>query len=164
MSGPPSTSRQTFFSIFQLRPIYFVLMLSVLACGAGAYNPGAESFISLEALENLCRLPAPCGTALPCEGRTVTLWGDVDPKNIFHKQNSPRTPYEKFKLVDNQGRSVEVWPKAGDSRPIFYKLAQRPLDRIRVTGRLVSFDMPVAGGCVRGVKVEIENVSQIQFK
>ena len=130
----------------------------------GGRVPAFDPAISLAELETLCRLPAPCGAPLECAGRTVTIRGYVDSRNIFNKQISPRTPYEKFRLVDENGRAIEVWAQSADNKPIFDKLAGRPSDDIRVTGRLESFDMPITGRCVRGIKMVIDHASQIQFQ
>ncbi len=138
--------------------------LFVLSCAAGSQISNADPPISVQALESLCRLPVPCGSPVPCQGRTVSLWGYVDSANIFSKQRFPRMPYEKFKLVDHGGRSIEVWTQAEDNRPIFDKLARRQTNRIVVSGKLAAFDMPITGQCNQGIKVLIHDASQIEFK
>ena len=138
--------------------------LFVLSCAMGPRISNAESPICLQELESLCRLPVPCGTPLACQGKAVTFWGYVDPGNIFSKQYSPRTPYEKFKVVDHGGRSIEVWTQAEDNRPIFDKLSRRQTNRIVVSGKLAAFNMPITGQCNQGIKVLIHDASQIQFK
>ncbi len=141
-----------------------LLSLLVLSCTMGPQVLKADQPISLLELEALCRLPAPCGEPMACHGETVTVWGYVDPLNIFSKQRSPGIPYEKFKVVDHGGRAIEVWPQAADNRPIFNKLARRPTDRIAVTGKVLAFEMPISGQCLQGVKVLIDEASQIDFK
>jgi len=158
-------------AIEKKKPVYLtplgnlvLLSLLVLSCGMGSRALKAEPPISLRELETLCRLPAPCGEPMACQGETVTFWGYVDPLNIFSKQHSPRTPYEKFKVVDHGGHAIEVWTQAADNRPIFNKLARRPTEQIVVTGKLIAFDMPIAGQCNQGIKVTIHDASQIEFK
>lgn len=141
-----------------------LLSLLVLSCSMGPQVLKANQPISLQELETLCDLPLPCGTPMACEGRTVTMWGYVDPANIFSKQRILRAPYEKFRLIDHQRRSIEVWSQADDSRPIFEKLAQRPSDKIVVTGRLKAVKMPTMGSCLKGIKALINDESQIQFR
>lgn len=141
-----------------------ILSLAVQGCGMDPVVSKADPPISLQELETLCGLPLPCGLPMVCRDRTVTLWGYVDPANIYSRQRFPGMPNEKFRLVDRQRRSIEVWAKAGDNRSIFEKLAQRPSDKIVVTGRLKAVIMPAKGGCVKGVKVLIDESSQIEFR
>lgn len=140
------------------------LGLSILCCGAGSHFSEGDPALSLEALESLCDMPRPCGRPMACRDRTVTLWGYLDPANIYSKQRYPGIPYEKFRLVDRRQRAIEVWVTAQNSRPIFDALDRRQTDRIVVSGKLVAFDMPISGQCRQGIKVVIHDASQIEFK
>jgi hypothetical protein len=140
-----------------------LLMLAALACTTGS-RPASFAPLSLAKLYAHCGLPASCGANAPWQGQTVTVQAFVDADNIFDKSRFPRLPYEKFRLVDRQGRSVEVWAQAADNRPIFAKLADRSSDRVTVTGRLAAVRLPVADQCRLGVKVLIDDASQIEFR
>lgn len=140
-----------------------MLLMPVIACGMGAHGQKTDAPIGLAALEDLCRLPAPCGVALPCDGRMVTIRGYVDSANIFSRQGTPNLPYEKFKISDRKGRAVEIWVRGGHNKAVFDKLARRPDDRIRVTGRVEAFNMPISGKCAQSIKVVIKDATQIQF-
>ncbi len=163
MSIANATFSQYLYKYFRLLGNLTIICLFVISCAMGSQISKVKQAISLQALETLCRLPAPCGTPLTCHGEAVTIWGYVDPGNIFSRQHWPRIPYEKFKVVDHRGRAIEVWTQAGDNRPIFDKLAQRPTDRIVVSGNLAAFDMPITGQCNQGMKVLIHDASQIEF-
>lgn len=141
-----------------------ILGLAILCCGTGSHISGNDPALSLQALETFCGMPKPCGSPMDCQDRTVTLWGYLDPVNIYSKQLYPEIPNEKFRLVDRSRLAIEVWVIAENSRPIFDKLARRPSDRIVVSGKLVAFDMPIAGRCHQGIKVMIHDASQIKFK
>lgn len=141
-----------------------MLSLAILCCGAGNHISEKKPALSLQAVETLCGMPKPCGTPMDCQDRTVTLWGYLDPVNIYSKQRYPAIPYEKFRLVDRGQRAIEVWVMAEDSRPIFDTLARRPTDRIVVSGKLIAFDMPTRGKCYQGIKVMIHDASQIEIK
>jgi hypothetical protein len=164
MSISYATFKQYLSDFLTLPGHCMILSFLVLSCAMGSQSSNAETPISVQQLETLCRLPAPCGAPLGCLGEDVSFWGYVDPANIFSKQNSPGTPYEKFKVVDRGGRAIEVWVQAEDNRPIFAKLARRPTDRVVVSGELAAFDMPISGQCNQGIKVLIHDASQIVFK
>jgi hypothetical protein len=141
-----------------------MLSLAILCCGAGTQITEEKTALSLKAVETLCGLPRPCGMPMDCQDRPVTLWGYLDPVNIYSKQRYPALPYEKFRLVDRGQCAIEVWVMAEDSRPIFDRLARRTTDRIVVSGKLIAFDMPITGKCYQGIKVIIHDASQIEFK
>ncbi|MFZ1984727.1 MAG: hypothetical protein WAU91_09965 [Desulfatitalea sp.] len=141
-----------------------VLLLSVLTLGMGSNKAASTASLSLEGLYAYCGLPAPCDAPVTWEGKSAVVGGRLDPLNIFDKTNFPQLPYEKFRLTDGQGRSVEIWAQAKDNRPIFEKLARRTSDEIMVRGRLTAFKMPVAGDCKTGVKVVIDDAEQITFQ
>ncbi len=139
------------------------VLLSALACTIGSGKSPFAS-LSLEELYARCGLPASCDAGTPWEGQPVTVQAFVDPHNIFDKAHFPQLPYEKFKLVDRQGRALEVWAVAGDNQAIFDKLADRPTDRLAVTGRLAVVRVPVANQCRLGVKVLVDDASQVEFR
>jgi hypothetical protein len=138
--------------------------LMFFACGMGRPGVIGSQPLTLEALFAQCGLPATCDAPTPWEGGTVVIEARVDPVNIFEKRRYPQLPYEKFKLIDGRGHSVEVWPGAGDNRAIFDKLAARPSDRIVVQGRLAAVKMPTQRTCRIGIKVLIDDPDQIQFQ
>lgn len=139
-----------------------VAVLMIPACGMGPRTMN-QAPISLETLLRNTGLPAPCDTPIGWEGEPVTLRAYVDAANIFDKSRYPQLPYEKFRLVDRQGGSVEVWAGAADNKPIFDRLAQRPTDEVIVAGRLAAVKLPVAGQCRLGLKVLIHDAMQIRF-
>jgi len=150
-------------------PKYFWLSCAALliwfgTLGMGSNKGASPEALSVEGLHTFCGLPLACNAPAAWEGQTVTVAGRLDPRNIFDKKSYPQLPYEKFRLIDGQGRSVEIWALAKDNEPIFEKLDQRPSDEIVVHGRLAAFKMPVAGDCRTGVKVEIDDAKQITFK
>ena len=120
--------------------------------------------LTIEALYRHCHLPGDCSTPVDWEGETVTFWGILDPVNIFDKERYPKLPYEKFRLTDADGRSVEVWAGADDNTDIFKKIFTRSSDKVTVTGILKKVKMPLSHTCKLGIKVVIDHVDQIEFK
>jgi len=141
-----------------------LLGMSLVSCVGGGRIPMADKPLSPAALIGYCRLPASCSEALACDGRVVTVAGHLNPRNIFNKQRYPHLPYEKFTLVGHDGHSIEVWPQALDNQPIFNKLARCPSGRVVVTGRLKAVKRPSMKACQMGVKVLIDDASQIAFE
>ena len=80
---------------------------------------GPAQFLSVEELLSSCGTPSPCNVATGCEGKTVRVRGYVDYDNIFDREHHPQLPYEKFTIRDRNGKSIEVWIVAEDSREIF---------------------------------------------
>ncbi len=151
-------------SVLNSAAYLFFIALLLLSCGMGRH-PGAGTLpLTLEALYAQCGLPAACDARPACDGRQATIAAQLDPANIFDREHYPQLPYEKFKLIDGRGRSVEVWPQAADNRPIFEKLASRPSDRLVVHGRLAAVKMPIMGTCKQGIKVLIDAADQIEFQ
>jgi hypothetical protein len=140
-----------------------LVALGALACANGPGSAPAAP-VSLQMLYARCGLPASCDAALPWQGQTVTVQAYLKAGHIVDKREFPSLPYEKFVLEDRQGRALEVWPQAADNRPIFDKLAGRPQDRVMVTGRLAAVRLPIAGQCRLGVKVLIDDASQVEFR
>jgi hypothetical protein len=149
-------------SCFFHNPVFLMCVLTV-SCALGSDPSSAPTAMSLEAVYNQCGLPAACTAPTPWEGKQVTVWGAVDADNIFDKRHFPRLPHEKFRLIDGSGRSLEVWPQASDNRLIFDKLARRTGATIRVTGRLKAVQLPIAGQCLLGLKIVIDDPSRIEF-
>ena len=149
---------------------HFLTLLTILpiiaaaACAAMPPEPMTTGPVSLADLFAHHSVELPCDQAPPCQDQIVAIEGSVDAGNIFNKQNYPSLPYEKFRLSDAQGRSIEVWTEAQDNEPIFDKLARRPRDRIVVTGRLVAVKQPIVNQCRWGLKVLIDESSQIQYR
>jgi hypothetical protein len=141
-----------------------LVLTTALACTTTAGGKSHVKPLSLQELYAHCGLPASCDASTAWEGQTVTVKAFVDPANIFDKGRFPRLPHEKFKLVDRQGHALEVWTLSADNRPIFDKLADRPKDQVTVTGRLAAVRMPVANQCRLGVKVLIDDASQIETR
>jgi hypothetical protein len=129
----------------------------------GTYATPADAPMTLEGLMTYCGLPASCGTSVDWEGRIVAVEGFVDAANVFDKRRYPNLPYEKFRLIDGQGRSVEVWARAADNRPIFDKLAKRSKNKVVIRGRLALGKAPVMGACKLKVKVLIDDPNQIEL-
>ena len=141
-----------------------LLGMTIASCNSTDCGRMPAEAMSLETLADFCRLSAPCGTTPAWDGKMVTIWGYVDPANVFDKQHYPRLPYEKFKLIDHRSHSVEVWPKGSDNTFIFSKLAQRPSDKAVVSGRLEAVLMPTKSSCTYGVRVMIDDATQIHFE
>ena len=148
---------------FQPLKSSLLLCLMFLSCGMGSYSGPADAVQSIEALRKACGLPAPCGASIDWEGRPVAVEGRVDGVNVFDKRRYPNLPYEKFRLHDNRGNSLEVWAVAADNGPIFDKLARRRSEKIVVRGRLAAVKAPVQGACQLGVKVLVDHADQIEL-
>jgi hypothetical protein len=144
-------------------PFVLLIILTVLACTTKP-GPASNAPFSLERLHAFCGLPASCNAPVPWQGQTVTVQAFIDADNIFDKRHYPRLPYEKFRLFDRQGRALEVWAQAADNHVIFDKLANRPADLVAVSGRLAAVRLPIANQCRMGVKVLIDDASQVTFK
>lgn len=134
------------------------------ACAAPPRSPEKSAPMSLEELFRMCVVPGTCVSAPEWNGRPVIFDGYVDPANIFIKQRYPQLPYEKFRVLDRHGRSIEVWLQAGDNRAIGQKLAGRPSDHVVIQGWLEAINLRIASRCVQGVKVWINETEQIQFQ
>ncbi len=139
-----------------------ILSWAVMACGSTGEMYRERAPMTLEALYDFCGIPSNCGSAAAWENRWVTIVGYVDPDNVFHRERYPNLPYEKFRLVDRRGKSLEVWIKSSHSRPIFSKIFQKMNSPIIIRGRLAVVKMPVMGACRLSAKVWIDDSSQIQ--
>ncbi len=139
-------------------------ILSISCLGMGSHRGDTDNVLTIEALYKLCNLPADCSAKADWEGKSVTVSGRIDPANIFDRQHYPKLPYEKFRLIDAIGRSVEIWPEAGNNSPIFKKLSARSSDETTVTGILKAVKLPISNKCKLGIKVVIDHADQIEFK
>ena len=160
-------AREQWKNGLQGRPSWlWVLMaiLSISCLGMGSHRGDTDNVLTIEALYKLCHLPADCSAPTDWEGETVIFSGQLDPANIFDRQHYPKLPYEKFRLTDGSGRSVEVWPNAADNSAIFEKLSTRSTDHVVVIGRLQAVKLSISKNCRLGIKVVIEHAEQIEFK
>jgi len=139
-------------------------LLAVICLGMGSHTSDPGRILTIEALYTLYNLPGECNAPVTWEGETVKVSGLIDPANIFDHQHYPRLPYEKFRLVDSQGRSVEIWAQADDNTPIFKKIELRTTDAVIITGRLVAVKLPRPNSCQISAKVVIDHADQVQFK
>jgi hypothetical protein len=141
-----------------------IVCAMLVSCGMGTTTADPPTPpMTLEELFRWTGLPAHCSAPVPWEGQLVTVTALVDAANIFDNRRYPRLPYEKFRLFDSHGRSIEVWPQADDNQTIFDKLDRRTGDTIIVTGRLKAVKLPTAGQCMWGIKVVMDDASQIEF-
>jgi hypothetical protein len=140
------------------------LCAAAFTLGMGSNRGAANAPLSLKALYAYCGLPLSCDAPIPWEGRSIAVRARVDPSNIFDRRHYPQLPYEKFILKDDSGRSLEIWPRAGDNGPVFDRLARRPSDQVVVKGRLVSVRLPTGTECNIGVKMVIDHADQIKFQ
>ncbi len=153
-----------YFAKPRVRLIALFLLSIVPTFGMGTHGQTPQAPLDLAALYAYCGLPSACDAPTPWDGQTLTFWGRLDPVNVFDRQHYPQLPYEKFVLIDDKGHSVEVWVQSADSQAVFAKLAQRPSDRIVITGRLAAIRMPISSTCRTGIKAVIDDAEQIDFK
>ena len=126
----------------------------------------SSDYISIEELYHYCNAPSPCGKKTDCEGKVARVKGYIDYQNVFDKKNYPQLPYEKFKIYDEEGKSLEVWAVSPDNSKIFEKIYRNksfPGKMAFVRGIMIGFDMPIMGACHRGIKIEIEKADDIFF-
>lgn len=142
--------------------ICVILCFALLSCGAPGAVSGDKTAMTLEALFTAFGIPSTCGSAVAWEGKRVSIRGYVDPDNIFDKQHFPDLPYEKFRLIDRQGRSMDIWVTSMDSRAIFSKVYRKKNAQVIISGALAAVKMAISGKCRLGAKVWINDPSQIQ--
>ena len=138
------------------------LCFAMLSCGAPGAVSGDKTAMTLESLFAAFGIPSNCGSDVAWEGKQVTIKGYVDPDNIFDKQHFPDLPYEKFRLIDKQGRSIDVEVKSQDSQKIFPKVHRKKNAQIIISGWLTAIKMPIMGKCRLGAKVWIDDPSQVE--
>lgn len=127
----------------------------------------SSDYVSVEELYELCHIPGPCGKEMDCEGKIAKVKGHIDYDNVFDKKSYRQLPYEKFKIYDKNGKSLEVWAVLADNNQIFEKVYYNkalPEKMAFVKGVIVGFDMPIMGRCHRGIKINIEKADDIFFK
>ena len=148
----------------QLNPIGIgaLILAAVICCGMGGRLSPKTTPLSLRSLYSTYRIPSICGATPDWDGQAVTIKGYLDVNNIFDKQRYPQLSYEKFKVLDRQGRSIEVWVDVADSRALFSALFQKRNSQVVIRGRLAAVEMPIAGKCLLGAKVWVNDSSQIQ--
>ena len=125
-----------------------------------------SDYISVEEIYHKCNAPGPCGEKMACEGKMSKIKGYIDYHNIFDKKHYPQLPYEKFKIFDEKGKSLEVWAVSDDNRDLFEKIYQNksiPEKMIFIKGVLVGVDMPIMGTCHRNIRIDIEKADDIFF-
>jgi hypothetical protein len=129
-------------------------------------NFSAE-YLSIEELYKDCHAPGVCGKKMDCEGQVARVKGYIDYDNVFDKGNYPQLPYEKFKIGDAKGKSLEVWALSDDNRKIFQEIYCNkafPEKMAFIKGTLTGFDMPIMGTCRRGIAVNIKEANDISFR
>jgi hypothetical protein len=139
-----------------------ILSFAVISCGASGVSSRDKSIMTLEALYTHLGIPSNCESAAAWEGKQVVIKGDVDPDNIYDKQHFSNLTYEKFRLIDKKGRSIEVWVNSPDSRTIFSSVYRKKNTHVVISGRLAAVKMPIMGKCRLGAKVWINDPSQVQ--
>jgi len=122
--------------------------------------------LTLQELETRCL----CGQQrqAACAGETVFLEAPVDPVNVFDAKTYPNLPYEKFRLLDGDGRSVEVvFPAGADSGNVFNQLKKRltmgPVLAL-VRGRLEIVELPMFGEDGRGWRILPMGPKDVRFE
>jgi hypothetical protein len=134
----------------------------VASCGMGGRGAAGPPPMSLKALFAYCGIPSACRGTPAWEGRKVIFRGYADPDRMVDKRRYPRLPYEKFLVVDRQGRSIEVWVDLPDSGPLFDRLAKRTDTELTVRGRLAAVRLPASGGCRMTAKAWLDDPADIQ--
>lgn len=129
-------------------------------------NLSAE-YLSIEELYKVCHAPGVCGEKMVCEGQIARVKGYIDYDNVFDKGNYPQLPYEKFKIHDTKGKSLEVWAVSDNNKDIFEKVFHNkvsPQKMAFIKGYLTGFDMPIMGACRRGLAIDMKEASDIFFQ
>ncbi len=124
-------------------------------------------YLSIEELYKVCHVPGVCGKKMACEGQIARVKGYIDYDNVFDKGNYPQLPYEKFRMDDTKGKSIEVWAVSDDNKEIFQEIYNNRVFRekmVFVKGTLTGFDMPIMGTCRRGLAINIKEASDLFFK
>jgi hypothetical protein len=127
----------------------------------------SSDYVSIQELYHFCHAPGPCGKKTECEEKIAKVKGYIDYSNVFDKKNYPQLPYEKFKIYDKNGKSLEVWAVSDDNSKIFEKIYHNkvfPEKMAFIKGIVVGFDMPIMGICHRGIKINLDKEGDIFFK
>lgn len=152
----PTDRRRTAVGLF--------ICAAAFALGMGSNKGSSGAPLSLKALQAYCGLPRSCDAPVSWQGRSVVVAGRLDPANIFDRRRYPHLPYQKFRLMDDSGRGLEVWVRGANTRPVFEKIARRPSNKAVVNGRLVSIKLHAGAECILGVKMVIEHANQVAFE
>ena len=124
-------------------------------------------YLSIEELYKVCHAPGVCGEKMEYEGQIARVKGYIDYDNVFDKGNYPQLPYEKFKIHDKEGESLEVWAISNKNKEIFGKIYANKVSPEKIAfikGPLTGFDMPVMGRCSRGLSISIKKASDLFFQ
>jgi hypothetical protein len=149
--------------------ICLVVSLSILL-GIGmlqAQKNLSTEYLSIDELYKVCHVPGVCGKKMDCEGQIARVKGYIDYDNVFDKKSYPQLPYEKFKIHDTKGESLEVWALSDNNKEIFEKIYHNKVSPEKMTfvkGSLTGFDMPIIGTCRRGLAINITKASDIFFQ
>ena len=151
-----------------MRICLVVSLLVLLGIGTlqGRKNLSTD-YLSIEELYKACHVPGVCGKKMDCEGQTALVKGYIDYDNVFDKENYPKLPYEKFKIHDTKGESLEVWVLSDNNKEIFREIYCNklfPEKMAFIKGTLSGFDMPIMGTCRRGLSINIKETSDIFFQ
>lgn len=153
-----------------MRGYSIILLMAVISCSlVDRLIPICKpnNYISIEKLYRFCHVPGPCGKKMECEGKVAKVKGYVNYGNVFDKKTYPQLPYEKFKLHDKKGKSLEVWAVSDDNCKIFeniYRNKAFPEKTAFIKGTIVGFDMPIMGACHRGIKINIAQPGDLFFE
>ena len=126
-----------------------------------------ESYIAVGALYEFCHVPGKCGKPLECEGQTALIKGRIDYTNIFEHSRYPQLPYEKFFLVGDEGKIVDVLVVSSDNASLFQKIFiawKEGKQTAYIKGTIRGFDAPVMGTCHREIQLEITSPANIYFR
>ena len=150
--------------------ICLVVSSLILLLGIGTLQDRknlSTEYLSIEELYKVCHVPGICGKKMECEGQAARVKGYIDYDNVFDKENYPKLPYEKFKIHDTKGESLEVWALSDNNKEIFHKIYHNkvsPEKMAFIKGYLTGFDMPIMGACRRGLAINIKEASDIFFQ
>jgi len=126
-----------------------------------------NNYISIGKFYDCFHIPGISGKSIECEGKSVLIKAYIDFANVFDKKRYPQLPYEKFKIYDRDGKSLEVWALSDDNSEVFERIFHNkasPERMVFVKGTVVGFDMHMMGGGRRGVKLNIEDADCIRFE
>jgi len=146
--------------------IALYLALSVNMCFG--LDDNISEYMTVAELYQSCKVPAPCGKKLECEGRKVLVSGLIDWDNVFDKKTYPNLPYQKFTLHDEDSTtSIEVWADPTQENRIFddiYQHRSRSQNRTYVEGVVTGIDLPIMGPCKRMIRIDLGRGSSVSFK
>jgi len=127
----------------------------------------STEFLSIGEFYELQGKAVDCGKHGGGEGGFVRVFGYIDCSNVFDRRRYPHLPYEKFMMRDENGKTLEVWVRSNDGKQIFdsiYDHCRSGKNRIYVRGKVVGFDMPIMGKCLRGYRIDLEYACDLFFE